>query len=846
MLRHRFVPLLVLCFVIAACDMRGSPGVVNDPNIVRFEASELGADGSATLSWRVENATTLSIDQGVGDVTGQSSASVSPTRTTTYTLRAVNSEGQAEASATVTIQGTTPTPDNDTAAPTGSFGVSKDAEPPFRNDSGSSIEDTNDNRIVKVEPGETFYAQVAYEDPGGIAGIEVNLVNSSPSGAAGTLDPAQEFFTLGEPTGTCDLASNPTNLTCVYPVTVADDAVNIDELDGAEGEFAYVFRTKVTDVAGNQSDEAIRGYVVVTDDATPNPPEGDNGAPTADFTAEQEEGSLSVRFSAAPSSDLDGDPLSYTWDFGDGGAGSSRDFTKTYREAGDYEVTLTVSDGEEEDSVRETVSVEEVEVDPKPNPKPETCESPVEIPDGELGFAIRAELGKFEGELTCEDLASLGTLDVEFRDAENSPVPISDLEGLQYAVNLTNLRLVDQDLADLSSLAQLASLTKLSLIGSGVADLNPLAGLTNLTDLNLEFNSITDISPLVANDGLDEGDTVNLFDNLLSAEARKGAQALRDRGVLVRGIAPVTCASPVVIPDAVLKAVILRELGRSEGELTCENLAEFETLSVPDDRGRAIQSLEGLQFAVNLTELALDYNSVRDLRPLADLTSLVTLDVSVNEVSDLDPLKNLTDLATLDLSSNYRVRDLSPLAELDKLTSLDLFENQVSDLSPLEDLTNLTILELARNSASDLRPLANLTQLTELGLKSNGVSDLGPLENLINLTILALDNDQLTSLPNAISNLEPLAKLTKLEILLLRLNDVSDIGPLENLTSLTYLDLDSNAVGDVHPLVANDGLGAGDRVTLSFNEPLRSNPQVPEDVRTLRGRGVDVSLSFDL
>ena len=259
---------------------------------------------------------------------------------------------------------TTPNPNpDDTTAPSGSFGVSSDANPPFRNDSGGNIGNEKDNRVVKVEPGGTFYAQVAYEDPSGIRDVEVNLVNRSPEGVSGTLDPSQQFFTLGEVAGTCDLSSDPVSVTCIYPITVAEDAVNIDELDGAEGEFAYVFRTKVTDAAGNQSDEAIRGYVTVTDDTTPNPPGEDNGTPRADFTAEQEEGSLSVKFSAEPSSDPDGDPLSYTWDFGDGSAGSSRDFTKTYREAKDYEVTLTVSDGEEEDSVTKTVSVQALEGD---------------------------------------------------------------------------------------------------------------------------------------------------------------------------------------------------------------------------------------------------------------------------------------------------------------------------------------------------------------------------------------------------------------------------------------------------------------------------------------------------
>src|SRR5712672_229352 len=43
---------------------------------------------SAILSWAVTDATSLSIDQGVGIVTGRTSVSVSPTVDTTYTLSA--------------------------------------------------------------------------------------------------------------------------------------------------------------------------------------------------------------------------------------------------------------------------------------------------------------------------------------------------------------------------------------------------------------------------------------------------------------------------------------------------------------------------------------------------------------------------------------------------------------------------------------------------------------------------------------------------------------------------------------------------------------------------------------
>ena len=68
---------------------------------------------SVTLGWSVSGATSVSVDNGVGDVTNTSSVAVSPTQTTTYTLTASNSSGSTTAVATVTVS-----PAADTQAPT--------------------------------------------------------------------------------------------------------------------------------------------------------------------------------------------------------------------------------------------------------------------------------------------------------------------------------------------------------------------------------------------------------------------------------------------------------------------------------------------------------------------------------------------------------------------------------------------------------------------------------------------------------------------------------------------------------------------------------------------------------
>ena len=54
---------------------------------------------------------------------------------------------------------------------------------------------------------------------------------------------------------------------------------------------------------------------------------------------------LAVQFTGSESFDPDLDPLSYFWDFGDGGTSALANPTHVYTTAGVYQVMLTVSDG---------------------------------------------------------------------------------------------------------------------------------------------------------------------------------------------------------------------------------------------------------------------------------------------------------------------------------------------------------------------------------------------------------------------------------------------------------------------------------------------------------------------
>jgi len=98
----------------------------------------------------------------------------------------------------------------------------------------------------------------------------------------------------------------------------------------------YVLQLEVTDGEGLSSSRSVDVAVL----------DGLNNSPTASFTTSGSEGEAPypVDFNASNSSDPDGDPLTYHWDFGDGSTGAGIAPSHTYSSTGTYTVTLTVDD----------------------------------------------------------------------------------------------------------------------------------------------------------------------------------------------------------------------------------------------------------------------------------------------------------------------------------------------------------------------------------------------------------------------------------------------------------------------------------------------------------------------
>jgi hypothetical protein len=109
-MKKLFVLASLLLITITGCVNITQPPAAQPatpPVVVTFSASptEIKTGESATLLWNVTGAASVTIDQGIGNVTVAGTKTVSPTKTTTYTLTANNSAGTKTESVTLTVGG---------------------------------------------------------------------------------------------------------------------------------------------------------------------------------------------------------------------------------------------------------------------------------------------------------------------------------------------------------------------------------------------------------------------------------------------------------------------------------------------------------------------------------------------------------------------------------------------------------------------------------------------------------------------------------------------------------------------------------------------------------------------
>ena len=365
---------------------------------------------------------------------------------------------------------------------------------------------------------------------------------------------------------------------------------------------------------------------------------------------------------------------------------------------------------------------------------PQEQDVEISIPDPNLASEVR----KILSVPSSVAITRFDILKLKFVHFTNGQ--ITNLIGLEHAINLQELVLHEQQVQDITPLAKLSNLNFLHLDGNPINNIAPLAGLPNLMTLSLRRSQISDITPLA---GIKTLEILSLSENKIN-------------------------------------------------DIT--TLAELTNLRRLDIGSNQISDISPLAGLTNLQRLDIGSNQISDISPLAGLTNLEELYLYLNKIKDIRPLRDMVNLRVLNLWRN-QIDDITPLAELTNLSFLDIKSNQINDITPLAGLTNLDGLHISGNPISDISLITKFTQLKSLSLEGIAITNTNFLTELTELEILRLPNCQ-------ISEIGQIARLTQLQFLDLRDNQISDVRPIATMINLNELHLQGNPIKNKKPLLA--------------------------------------------
>lgn len=176
--------------------------------------------------------------------------------------------------------------------------------------------------------------------------------------------------------------------------------------------------------------------------------------------------------------------------------------------------------------------------------------------------------------------------------------------------------------------------------------------------------------------------------------------------------------------------------GKDKDQLTIADMSSLTKITVTN---KNLDSLKGIKYAEQLTDLSCQFNNLTNL-DFSQNRMLETLSCSGNRLTDLDItqntyLRNLdcssNQLTTLDVSQNTRLHLLdcsyNQLTVLDVTNNVDLailvcLSNQLTVLDVSSQNTNLFSIDCSYNELSDITNLNNLTNLQTFDASEQTIS----------------------------------------------------------------------------------------------------------------------------
>ncbi len=346
----------------------------------------------------------------------------------------------------------------------------------------------------------------------------------------------------------------------------------------------------------------------------------------------------------------------------------------------------------------------------------------VNFADSNLENVIKEKLAiTYDSIITEEDLSGLETLDISGKN-------IKSLAGLEHAVNLKNIYMNNNYITDINPLRGL-DLEEIELSSNLITKLTPLTTQKNLKLLNVADNPILDLTIIlelpslsavyISESNINDLESIHLLDELREKNiiVRTYPSDVNNESVEDDALNPhiknvetlnvahdTTTDEEITIPDRQLENILRNHLRLSEDDpITKEGLAKLEWLDIYGD----VESLEGIEYALNVYEIFIYESNISDLSVLSELGDLIYLNVEENNVP--------VSFAGLEGTSiNY----------------LNIWRSDVVDVENIFKMTSLSVLQINHSQISTIEGIENLDNLVRLTLRNNGLSSIEPILQL--------------------------------------------------------------------------------------------------------------------
>lgn len=209
---------------------------------------------------------------------------------------------------------------------------------------------------------------------------------------------------------------------------------------------------------------------------------------------------------------------------------------------------------------------------------------------------------------------------------------------------------------------------------------------------------------------------------------------------------PLQAAPLPFFPDPAMQQC-LDEQAVANGWVNAEDVTVFNCV----DRG--VQSIQGVEAFINLSELDVSNNNIGDINPLTGFTGLRILRLSNNSYIDASRAEQLVNqnpglirLGLAGVRSSYPQYWIPSFPDLfNTLIELDLSNANLQNINGIEQYSQLEILKLADNGLVEIDLLGQgngLLQLKELDLSNNRLFSVAGLNNYTTLIRLNISGNQ--------------------------------------------------------------------------------------------------------